>query len=309
MIREIAKKYGYRQETVRRYLSLFGEGIEAFLEANEVEPAVYIRVNTLKILKNQLKERLQKRGVHLKEAEGGFHVVESPFSISSTPEYLMGYFYIQGIAEMQIAPLVEPKECVIDMCAAPGGKTTHLAQLMGNKGILIALDVDKGKIKALKANIHRLGVTNALVYFMSALDFSYRSDRILLDAPCTGSGIIRKDPTRKYARDFADIQFCSRLQKDLLRRGIENLKENGILVYSTCSLEPEEDEMVIDWALRHFPVEIEPVTFSVNGVPAIEGFTEPFGKKLQESISFCRRTLPHVHDCNGMFVTKLRKVR
>lgn len=307
MIRDLAKKYGYKQEAVQRYTQLFQEDTEAFLRACEAEPKTYIRVNTLKISGEELKKRLRKRGIHLRDVEGGILIEESPFSISSTPEYLLGYFYIQGIAEMQIAPLLEPAGVVIDMCAAPGGKTTHLAQLMGNKGVILALDVNKEKIKALKANVHRLGVKNTIIYVMSALDFSYRSNRILLDAPCTGSGIIRKDPSRKYSRDFTDIQFCSQLQKDLLRKGIENLEDNGILVYSTCSLEPEENEMVIDWTLRNFPVEMGKIDFSVNGVPAVEGFTRPFGKELHKDVQLCRRTLPHVHDCNGMFVAKFNK--
>lgn len=306
--RELAKKYGYKQETLKRYVGLFGEDVEAFLKACEAQPRIHIRVNTLKISHNELRKRLEKRGISLKEVENGFLVFESPFSLSSTPEYLLGYFYIQGIAEMQIAPLLEPQNTVIDMCAAPGGKTTHLAQLMENKGVIIALDVNREKIKALKANIHRLGVTNTVIYLMSALDFSCRSERILLDAPCTGSGIIRKDPTRKYSRDFTDIAFCSRLQKDLLGKGIQNLKNNGTIVYSTCSLEPEENEMVIDWALRSFPVRVERVDFSVNGIPALKGFTSPFGEELRKDVTLCRRTFPHIHDCNGMFVARLRRV-
>ena len=307
MIRDMAKKYGYKQETLKRYMQLFGENIGAFLKANNAEPHVYIRVNTLKISHEKLKSRLEKRRVRLRDVEGGLLILESPFSISSTPEYLLGYFYIQGIAEMHIAPLLAPEGVTIDMCAAPGGKTTHLAQLMKN-GVIIALDVNKNKIKALKAHINRMGIRNTIVYLVSALHFSYRSKRILLDAPCTGSGIIRKDPTRKYSRDYTDIQFCSQLQKDLLKKGVENLEENGILVYSTCSLEPEENEMVIDWGLKNLPVVLEPVDFSVNSIPAVEGFTEPFGNSLREDITLCRRTLPYIHDCNGMFVAKLRKI-
>jgi NOL1/NOP2/sun family putative RNA methylase len=308
MIRTLAKEYGYKQEAIERYMNLFGEDIEAFLKANEAEPNLYIRVNTLKISGYQLKMRLCKRGCSLRAVEGGFLVEASPFSISSTPEYLLGYMYIQGIAEMQVAPLLDPEGIVIDMCAAPGGKTTHLAQLMKNSGVILALDVNKDKIKALKANIHRMGVKNTVIYLMSALHFPYRSHRILLDAPCTGSGIIRKDPTRKYSRDLTDITFCSQLQRDLLKKGIRTLEDDGILVYSTCSLEPEEDEMIIDWALTHLPVEIEPVEFSVNGIPAVRAFSQPFGKELHEDIQLCRRTVPHIHDCNGMFVAKLRKI-
>jgi NOL1/NOP2/sun family putative RNA methylase len=307
MIHNLAKKYGYKQEILERYSELFGEDIELFLKANEAEPRTYIRGNTLRISPSELEQRLLKRGVRLREVEQGFLIEGAPFSVSSTPEYLLGYFYIQGIAEMQIAPLLHPKDVVIDMCAAPGGKTTHLAQLMKNTGVILALDVNKEKIKALKANIQRMGVTNTIVYAKSALDFSYRCSRILLDAPCTGSGIIRKDPTRKYSRGSTDIAFCSGLQKKLLRKGVENLREGGVLLYSTCSLEPEENELVIDWALSELPVNIEPVHFTVNGVPAVEGYTHGFGVTLHEDIRNCRRTLPHVHDSNGMFVARLRK--
>jgi NOL1/NOP2/sun family putative RNA methylase len=309
MIRALAKKYGYKQETIKRYIQLFGEDVKGFLEANEAEPHECLRVNTSKISSQHLEKRLRKKGVRLREVEHGWIIEESPFSVSSTPEYLLGYFYIQGAAEMQIAPLVEPEGVIIDMCAAPGGKTTHLAQLMKNEDVIVALDVNKEKIKALKANVHRLGVTNTIIYVTSALHFSYKSQRILLDAPCTGSGIIRKDPARKYSRGPADIQFCSRLQRDLLRKGIGNLEDGGVLVYSTCSLEPEENEMVVDWALQKLPVELVPIDFSVNGIPAVEGFNTPFGIKLHKDVQLCRRTLPHIHDCNGMFVAKFRKMK
>ncbi|MBU7014822.1 MAG: RsmB/NOP family class I SAM-dependent RNA methyltransferase [Theionarchaea archaeon] len=307
MIQKLAKTYGYRQEILERYCELFGDDIELFLKANEAEPRTYIRSNSLKISSSELEQRLLKRGVQLREVEHGFLIERSPFSASSTPEYLLGYFYIQGIAEMQIAPLLHPEDVVIDMCAAPGGKTTHLAQLMRNEGVILALDVNEEKIKALKANIQRMGVTNTIVYAVSALDFSYTCSRILLDAPCTGSGIIRKDPTRKYSRGSTDIAFCSRLQRDLLRKGVESLVPGGILLYSTCSLEPEENEMVIDWSLRELPVVVEPLEFTVNGVSAAEGITSPFGMVLHRDIRKCRRIFPHVHDSNGMFVARLRK--
>ncbi|MBU6998748.1 MAG: RsmB/NOP family class I SAM-dependent RNA methyltransferase [Theionarchaea archaeon] len=309
MIRKLAKEYGYNQATLERYYRLFGKDIELLLEANEAEPPTYIRANTLKISLFELEQRLLKRGIRLREVEQGFLIEDAPFSVSSTPEYLLGYFYIQGIAEMQIAPLLHAEGVVIDMCAAPGGKTTHLAQLMRDTGVILALDVNREKIKALKANIQRMGVTNTIVYAVSALDFSYRCSRILLDAPCTGSGIIRKDPTRKYSRDSTDIAFCSRLQKDLLRKGVDNLIEEGVLLYSTCSLEPEENELIIDWALRELPVVVEPLEFTVNGVSAVEGITCPFGSTLHRDIRRCRRILPHIHDSNGMFVARLRKVQ
>jgi NOL1/NOP2/sun family putative RNA methylase len=309
MIRELAKRYGYKQETIRRYRALFGDDITFLLQANEAKPRLSIRINTLKISSGELGKRLRKRGVDIKESDHGFQIIKSPFSITSTPEYLLGYFYVQGRAEMHIAPLLNPHptDVVIDMCAAPGGKTTHLAQLMHNKGVILAFDVNKNKIKALKSHVHRLGITNTIMYVMSSLDCTCHASTILLDAPCTGSGIIRKDPTRKYSRDHTDILFCSKLQKDLLRKGVESLHNNGMLLYSTCSLEPEEDEMIIDWALNHLPVKVEPIDFTIGGIAAVKGFTEPFGESLHPHVALTRRTLPHVHDCNGMFVAKLRK--
>lgn len=311
MIRQLAKTYGYKQETIRRYLTLFGDDTPSLLQANEAEPRLHIRVNTLKISSQELGKRFRKRGIDFMEVENGFQIMKSPFSITSTPEYLLGYCYVQGIAEMQIAPLLhlQSADVVIDMCAAPGGKTTHLAQLMNNEGVVLAFDVNTNKIKALKANVQRLGITNTIIYLKSSLDFTYHSSAILLDAPCTGSGIIRKDPTRKYSRDSSDISFCSRLQRDLLRKGIENLNHTGELLYSTCSLEPEENEMVIDWALTHFPVEVKPIDFTIRGIPAVEGFTAPFGEELHPDIALTRRILPHIHDSNGMFVAKLVKLK
>jgi len=309
MIRTLAKQYGYKQETIRRYMDLFGDDTPFLLQANDAEPPLHIRTNTLKISPGEMGNRLRKRGIDLEESAYGFQVMSTPFSITSTPEYLLGYFYVQGIAEMHIAPLLRPEshEVVIDMCAAPGGKTTHLAQLMNNDGVILAFDVNKNKIKALKSHIHRLGITNTIIFTMSALNCTYHCSRILLDAPCTGSGIIRKDPTRKYSRDSTDITFCSQLQKDLLSRGVANLQPGGTLLYSTCSLEPEENEMVIHWALTHLPVEMEPIEFTVGGIAAVEGFTAPFGESLHPHITCTRRTLPHIHDSNGMFAAKLRK--
>ena len=309
MIRELARTYGYKQETIGRYLSFFGDETTSLLRANDAEPRLYLRVNTLKISSQELGMRFRKRGIDFLEVENGFEIIQSPFSITSTPEYLLGYFYLQGIAEMQIAPLLQPgsEDLIIDMCAAPGGKTTHLAQLMNNRGVIAAFDVNKNKIKALKANIQRLGITNTIIFQKSALNFTFHSSTILLDAPCTGSGIIRKDPSRKYSRDSSDISFCSRLQRDLLQKGIENLNPNGSLLYSTCSLEPEENEMIIHWALTHFPVKLEPIDFTIKGIPAVKGFPAPFGETLHPDISLTRRTLPHIHDSNGMFVAKLMK--
>jgi NOL1/NOP2/sun family putative RNA methylase len=304
-VRELAKKYGYRQETVKKYFELFEGEVENLLRANDVDPYVALRTNSLKIRNDDLQKRLEEKGVELERVESGFVVKKAPFSLASSPEYLLGFFYIQGVAEMSVAPLLAPHGYVWDMCAAPGGKTTHLAALMENGGVLVATDV--AKIRALKANTQRLGVMNTIIYDMSALDMKYRFDCILLDAPCTGSGIIRKDPTRKYSRTQSDVDFCQRLQKDLLRAAYRNLKNGGMLLYSTCSLEPEEDEEIVFWATRHFHLTLHKVGGTVWGIPFQQGFSSALGKEYGREMKKCVRTFPHIHNTNGMFAALFKK--
>ena len=301
---EEARTGEYKKEFLDRYRILFKD-FNSFLKANEREN-LCIRVNTLKISKEKLRKRLEDRGVILEEIEYGFKILESAFSISSCPEHLFGYFYIQGEAEMNVVPFFELKEdLVIDICASPGGKTTQISEIMKNKGVVLAFDVDR--IEALKNNIQRLGVENCVVFKKDSTKLDIEAKNILLDAPCTGSGIIRKDPTRKYSRSMNDIYFCQNLQKKLLEAGIRSLKTDGELIYCTCSLEPEENEHVIDWALKNFDITLEEITTTINGKKLVDGFQKPFGKRLDGEVKKCKRFLPHVHDTHGMFVAKVVK--
>ncbi len=301
---EEARTGEYKKEFLDRYRILFKD-FNSFLKANEREN-LCIRVNTLKISKEKLRKRLEDRGVILEEIEYGFKILKSAFSISSCPEHLFGYFYIQGEAEMNVVPFFELKEdFVIDMCASPGGKTTQISEIMKNKGVVLAFDVDR--IEALKNNIQRLGVENCAVFKKDSTKLDIEAKNILLDAPCTGSGIIRKDPTRKYSRSMNDIYFCQNLQKKLLEAGIRSLKTDGELIYCTCSLEPEENEHVIDWALKNFDITLEEITTTINGKKLVDGFQKPFGKRLDGEVKKCKRFLPHVHDTHGMFVAKVVK--
>ncbi|WP_456472299.1 NOL1/NOP2/sun family putative RNA methylase [Methanocaldococcus sp.] len=217
----------------------------------------FIRVNTLKISPNKLKERLERKGVKLEKTflDYAFRVINSPFSIGATPEYLFGYYIPQSLSSM-IPPIVlnpSPNDIVLDMCAAPGGKTTHLAQLMKNRGGILAVDISKERVRALKSNINRMGVLNTMIvnkdmrkYKDYLISKGLFFDKILLDAPCSGN--IIKDKNRKVSKE--DIEYCSLRQKDLLNIGLNLLKPGGELVYSTCSLEEEEDEEVINYILN-----------------------------------------------------------
>ncbi len=310
---EVARQYGYSFDNLKRYNEMFEESLPAFLEANKTENKDSIRVNTIKISRKELYERLIEKGFILKDIDDfGFVIEESKFSISSTQENLLGYFYIQGIAEMIVSPILSPNktEFVVDMCAAPGGKTTHLSAIMGNEGSIYAFDVSKRRLSALKNNISRLGCFNIAVFNLSGEEITKlneKPDKILLDAPCTGSGIMRKDSLRKSLKTTHDIIFLSEIQKKLLKAAIESLKNDGTLLYTTCSLEPEENEFVIQWALDNFDIKLENIDTNINGTPLEKGFTEILGRKLSDEILLCKRSLPHIHNTNGLFMAKITK--
>ena len=307
--RRIARMYGYDDFIIRRWLTFFGEEETLkLIEAMERGIPKHIRVNTLKIDEKELLDRLKERGFALEITEVPFcyKVVEEPFSIGATPEYLMGYYYVMEKSSC-VPPLAldpKPGEIVVDLTASPGGKTTFLAQLMKNEGVIIAVEANEERIQPLIDNIHRMGVLNTVVVRMNAVKFKnlgIKVDRILLDAPCSGEGVIHKDKSRKTDRGKKDIEFCSKLQRELLDSAIRSLKPGGILVYSTCSLTPEENELNIQWVLENYDVRLESVEW---GDPAL---TEVAGTELNKEIEKCRRFYPHRHETSGFFVAKIRK--
>jgi NOL1/NOP2/sun family putative RNA methylase len=304
--RKLAEKYGYDEFIVRRWLAFFGEEARQILEAMEKGVPKYIRVNTLKIGEEELLERLKERGFLLKETEVPYcyEIVEEPFSVGATPEYLMGYYYVMDksscIPPIELNP--NPNELVVDFTASPGGKTTFLAQLMGNRGRLLAIEANPERIGPLVDNIHRMGVMNTAVIRMNATRFhelNIKADKILLDAPCTGEGVIHKDPSRKTSRGEDDIRFCSSLQLDLLRSAIMSVKRGGVVVYSTCSMTPEENELVVSKVIDEFDVYLEKVSYGDDAL------TELPGLKLNPEIRKAKRLFPHKHRCSGFFIAKI----
>jgi NOL1/NOP2/sun family putative RNA methylase len=199
-------------------------------------------------------------------------------------------------------------DVTVDMCAAPGGKTVHLAQLLKNKGVILALDLNRKRMKSLRSNLARCGVRNVIAIRMDAanlVDLKVKGiSKILLDAPCSGSGLIPTDPTRKYSRSFKDIEFCSSIQMKLIQAAINSLESKGEFVYSTCSIEPEENEFIIDTVLNQFEVEIMELDIDF-GVP---GLTHVFQRELSADLRKARRLYPFLHGTEGFFICKLMKV-
>lgn len=268
------------------------------IDPEQVSVARAIRVNTLKISEEDLLARLKKK-VSLRKIPftGTGYWVDADFSLSSTPEYLQGYYYIQEAASQLPAQVLGPGKggSVLDMCAAPGSKTTQLAQLMCNQGSIIALDSHSCRIGALNNNLERCGVRNCIAYHKDAAhadDLDMKFDRILLDAPCSGN--FATDPGWFSRRDLEGIRQNAKVQKTLLKTAAGLLNKDGRLVYSTCSLEPEEDEEVVEWALDNLPLELEDTGLSI-GEP---GSTD--------STCLCRRFWPGKHDTQGFFIAKMR---
>ena len=309
--------YGYSEFLIETFMDLFkvSELLE-FLEACETQRPVTIRTNTLKTRRRDLAQALISRGVNLdpigKWSKVGLVVYDSSVPIGATPEYLAGHYMLQGASSMLpvIALAPQENERILDMCASPGGKTTYIAQLMKNTGLIIANDSNKDRTKSLVANSHRLGVSNTIVCNYDGRMFTQVMtgfDRILLDAPCSGTGVISKDPSVKTSKTERDILKSSHLQKQLILTALDCLDANsssgGYLVYSTCSVLVEENEWVVDYALKRRHVKLVPTGLELGA----EGFCRYREKRFHPSLSLTRRIYSHTHNMDGFFVAKLKK--
>jgi len=298
---------------IERYLQILGlDETKQLLEANERPLIPSIRINTLKITSEELKEKLLQKGFILKSIEGlpyGFKVLKATSNLGATHEYLQGYYYLQNLASMIPAIVLDPKESdiVIDMCAAPGSKSTHIAQLMKNKGTLILLERNKKRIPKLIVNLRRMGIENSVVINIDArnlMKLNLKADKILLDAPCTGEGLIRQDPKRKSSKTINDIKKMASIQKNLLKSGLKCLKPGGQLVYSTCSIAPEENEFVINDILEHNP---DYTILEIHNNYGINGYNNIFGRELRADLINSKRLFPHTDDTIGFFVCLIQR--
>ncbi|MBI4140270.1 RsmB/NOP family class I SAM-dependent RNA methyltransferase, partial [Candidatus Woesearchaeota archaeon] len=266
----------------------------------EIELRKSIRVNTLKISHEQFQQRMKSIGVKLTKISfvpDGYYA-EAPFSLGAITEYLLGYYYLQEAAAQLPAQILAPKETdiVLDMCAAPGGKTTQLSQLMNNKGTIVAVEYKEHRIISLCTNLERMGTENVIVLKTNATNLpqsKLRYNKILLDAPCSGNYVTDKNWFSKRTLD--GIKKSQQIQQQLLRTAINLLKENGTLVYSTCSLEPEENELNIQWLIDNFNVKLERINTEIGD----SGITNVFGQKLHNDIKLCKRFWPHKTNTEG----------
>jgi len=259
-----------------------------------------IRVNTLKIKVKDLKDRLKSKGFELTQVpwcKEGFYISQGPIAIGNLEEHKEGLFFVQASASMIPSLVLNPKpgEIVLDACASPGGKTTHLASLMNNLGLIIANESDRKRCYTLVQNLQRLDIKNVMVTNMSGNRIKGSFDKILLDAPCSASGNIfgKTREARKTLKVWNQnmVKRLAKLQRKLISHSFSLLKPKGTLVYSTCSLEPEEDEQVIESLLRNSDAKLEKIKIKVKA-------DEANGIKMW----------PQYNNTEGFFISKIRKV-
>ena len=286
-----------------RYVALGGS-------LQDVSPRQAIRINTLRTKPDALLTRLRKRGIQLQKIQystNGHWITQSTVPIGAITEHLLGYYYMQGDAAQLPVEVLAPKagELVLDCCAAPGGKATQIIQMMQNKGLVIALERKEQRIPALLSNLERCGCHNVVAYHLDARKvdkLGLQFDRILLDAPCSGNYVSEKRWFNK--RTLQDIKVSARIQKRLLECAIAVLKPGGTLVYSTCSLEPEENELNMQWLLdQGLPVRFEKIHLHAGG----PGLTKVFDRVLATDIAGTKRFWPTKTGTEGFYIAKLVK--
>lgn len=309
-----AEELKFKKSFIERYSKL--TDFEEFKKYSLSFMRKSVRVNTLKTSVEHIKKRMASDWgfEQVPWCREGFWIKKREEAIGNSLEHALGYIYVQEAASM-IPPLAlfqnEKIEApvVLDMCAAPGSKTTQLAQYMENKGILVANDYTGIRLAPLGLNLQRCGVRNSITTLMHGQWFENMKtefDYILVDAPCSGTGTIRK--SLKTIEDWNPkmVTKLSFIQKKLIEVAFNKLKDNGVMVYSTCSLEPEEDEGVVDFLLKKYDnAVLESISLpQLKSSPAVAFFED---KKYSDKVENTLRIWPQDNDTEGFFIARIRK--
>ena len=284
----------------------------------EQKVPTFIRFNGLRGDPRETAARMRDKGFLVKPGPlaNSASLDEAPFSPGATTEYLLGRYFLQDLSS-QLAPLAlapRPGDRIADFCAAPGGKTIAMADLMRNEGAIAAFEIDEHRHQSLVSNLQRCGVINCATWarpgqHASALAEAF--DGVLLDAPCTGEGVIARDPTRRQGQ-LQEYEACSREQAALIDTAWRILRPGGILLYATCTLAPEENELQVDAAVRsgRFAIEELPPAIRdvrIEGNPLWPARPAIHGRELHPDLKRTLHALPHLHHCLGFYLARLRK--
>ncbi|MGB0562239.1 MAG: 16S rRNA (cytosine(967)-C(5))-methyltransferase [Spirulinaceae cyanobacterium] len=295
-------QYSFPDWLVAQWLQDYGPAATAQLCAGFNQPApLDLRINPLQTTRSQLQAELETAGVRsqpLAAAPQALRLLNSPGAIPQLPGFQAGHWTVQDSSAQLVSHLLDPQpgETVIDACAAPGGKTTHLAELMQNQGQIIAGDRNRQRLQKVRENAKRLGLTIIQTHLGDSSQFvpeQTGADRVLLDVPCSGLGTLHRHPDIRWRQTPETITDLTQLQSQLLQQGSTWLKPGGRLVYATCTLSPPENEHVIQQFLAQHP------DWQIWRPPA-ESFLQPFVQH-----EGWLKVLPHEHNMDGFFMVAL----
>lgn len=293
---------------VRRWVNRFGfDDAEKLCEANNKRPVISLRVNRLKLSNEDFEQHLFNRNIQFRKSEflENFYTIRTMAKIYTDDFFEAGMFTVQDVSAGLVSHLVAPSEdeVVLDVCAAPGGKSSHLSELMNNRGKLVSVEKYLSRAEIMKRNFERLGVENSTVVHddikspesdLLKEELVGKVDKLLLDVPCSGLGVLSKKPDIKWKREIEHITELQSIQLEILENSVKYLKPNGVMVYSTCTTEKEENEDVINLFLVNHPeFEIENASNYVTPeVVNSRGFIEIF---------------PHIHSTDGSFAARFKR--
>ena len=311
---------------IKRFKELLGDKEYIEFEKCILKPQrKSFRINTFKITNiSSFTNKLKNRGIKLTPImwdKSSFFVdlndSNSRKDLGNLYEHFLGQIYIQEATSLlpplvaQIPQVIDDDFKILDMCSSPGSKTTQIAALMNNKGILIANELDYSRLSPLKLNLERSGFTNIIITNSDGtlIEGVEEFDRIILDAPCSGSGVIRKSPLTLKKYNPKQLQQVVGIQKKLFKRAVELLKFGGIMTYSTCSIDPEENEFVVQWALEKFKDTIELLPIDLDGIENKQVVSSFQGVEVSQEIQqYTLRVWPHYYDTNGFYVAVFKKL-
>lgn len=295
------------------------EDYEKYMKIIREEARNFIRCNKIKISPDELKKRLEDKGWKILQKykeNPEIMLIENelqPGELGKSIEHLLGLYYVQEVSSMMSAIALKPEkeEIILDLCAAPGSKTTQIVSEMKNEGTIIANDKDLGRIRILASNLEKAGASNAIITQQDAVQLceklkklGMKFDKILVDVPCSGEGNIRSNPKTLLMWNIEMIKKLGRLQKKIAASVIDLLKEHGEVVYSTCTHAPEENESVVTFLAENFNMEIVPVKLPLKCRPGLKKWKD---ETFTAGIENCCRIWPQDNDSEGFFVAKLRR--
>lgn len=303
-IERLCFTYSYEPWMVKMFIHQYGNAdTEKILSGLNATPNVTVRVNTLKTNHDDAFEKLKRHGYDVEEGmvcSEALRIIKGK-SIEHNPLFKEGLITVQDESAMLVAPSMDiiPDISVLDMCSAPGGKATHIAELMNNRGNIYAFDIHKDKLSLIKDNAERLGVTNISCKVMDALvfneDLKDSAHRVLIDVPCSGLGIIRKKPEIKWSKNLQQLENIKKIQRSIMENAAFYVKKGGILLYSTCTINKDENEENIKWFLSKFKnYEIVPLFY---------------GKVDNIKYSDYGVTILPNEFMDGFFIAKLKRLR